>query len=89
MSGALYLGGIMTVNHLLHKVNFSKSHSFNLPQVQGTNDHATLSKSSTVMQGYYEDKFLQYFVSKSSRRAPIIHRSITYVDINIQFISKQ
>ncbi|XP_020616416.1 tRNA wybutosine-synthesizing protein 4-like [Orbicella faveolata] len=45
-------------------------------QVQGTNDRATLSKSSTVTQGYYEDKFLQYFVSKSSRRAPIIHRLI-------------
>lgn len=44
-------------------------------QVQGTNDRATLSKSSTVTQGYYEDQFLQYFVSKSSRRAPIIHRS--------------
>ncbi|KAL9968447.1 hypothetical protein ACROYT_G026824 [Oculina patagonica] len=44
-------------------------------QVQGTNDRATLSKFSTVTQGYYEDKFLQYFVSKASRRAPIIHRS--------------
>ncbi|KAJ7391935.1 Leucine carboxyl methyltransferase 2 [Desmophyllum pertusum] len=44
-------------------------------QVQGTNDRATLSKFSTVKQGYYEDSFLQYFVSKASRRAPIIHRS--------------
>ncbi|CAH3145646.1 unnamed protein product, partial [Porites lobata] len=44
-------------------------------QVQGTNDRATLSKFSTVKQGYYEDRFIQYFVSKTSRRAPIIHRS--------------
>lgn len=45
-------------------------------QVQGTNDRATLSKFSTVTHGYYEDKFLQYFVSKTARRAPIIHWSV-------------
>lgn len=45
-----------------------------LPEVQGTNDHATLSKLSTVRMGYFEDRFLPYFVSKRSRRAPVIHR---------------
>ncbi|XP_068745300.1 tRNA wybutosine-synthesizing protein 4-like isoform X2 [Montipora capricornis] len=57
-------------------------------QVQGTNDHATLSKLSTVRMGYYEDSCLKYFVSKTSRRAPIIHRSYYIRTKAIQFVVK-
>lgn len=57
-------------------------------QVQGTNDRATLSKFSTVTHGYYEDKFLQYFVSKTARRAPIIHWSYYIRAKAIQYMVK-
>jgi len=42
--------------------------------VQGTNDNSIVSKCSTAECGYYDDVFLHYFVSKLSRRAPLIHR---------------
>jgi len=58
-------------------------------QVQGTNDRATLSKFSTVRQGYYDDRFLQYFASKASRRAPIIHRSYYIRAKAIHFMVKR
>ncbi|XP_067021232.1 tRNA wybutosine-synthesizing protein 4-like [Acropora muricata] len=57
-------------------------------QVQGTNDHATLSKLSTVRMGYFEDRFLPYFVSKRSRRAPVIHRSYYIRTKAIHFVVK-
>ncbi|GFO34240.1 tRNA wybutosine-synthesizing protein 4 [Plakobranchus ocellatus] len=42
--------------------------------VQGTNDSSIVSKWSTAACGYFDDAFLQYFISKQSRRAPLIHR---------------
>ncbi|XP_005103732.1 tRNA wybutosine-synthesizing protein 4 [Aplysia californica] len=42
--------------------------------VQGTNDSSIVSKCSTAACGYYKDPFLHHFVSKISRRAPLIHR---------------
>ncbi|BFZ01945.1 hypothetical protein BsWGS_04985 [Bradybaena similaris] len=42
--------------------------------VQGTNDSSIVSKCSTASCGYFSDPFLHYFVSKLSRRAPLIHR---------------
>uniref|UniRef100_A0A0B6Z319 tRNA wybutosine-synthesizing protein 4 n=1 Tax=Arion vulgaris TaxID=1028688 RepID=A0A0B6Z319_9EUPU len=42
--------------------------------VQGTNDSSIVSKCSTSSSGYFSDPFLHYFVSKVSRRAPLIHR---------------
>jgi len=42
--------------------------------VQGTNDSSIMSKCSTAKHGYFDDKFLQYFVAKIQRRAPLIHR---------------
>ena len=59
-----------------------------LLQVQGTNDRATLSKFSTVTHGYYDDKFLQYFVSKAARRAPIIHRLEKVLYLNLYLMLK-
>ncbi|XP_059175408.1 tRNA wybutosine-synthesizing protein 4-like [Physella acuta] len=42
--------------------------------VQGTNDSSIVSKCSTSSCGYFNDPFLHFFVSKLSRRAPLIHR---------------
>ncbi|GFR79534.1 tRNA wybutosine-synthesizing protein 4 [Elysia marginata] len=42
--------------------------------VQGTNDSSIVSKWSTAACGYFDDSFLQHFISKQSRRAPLIHR---------------
>ncbi|KAK9815129.1 hypothetical protein WJX73_008299 [Symbiochloris irregularis] len=42
--------------------------------VQGTNDDAQVSKLSCVQRGYFQDRFLQYFVRKATRRAPLINR---------------
>ncbi|XP_022109224.1 tRNA wybutosine-synthesizing protein 4-like [Acanthaster planci] len=42
--------------------------------VQGTNDSSIVSKCSTAAQGYFDDNFLRLFVSKTSRRAPLINR---------------
>uniref|UniRef100_A0A8C8SI42 tRNA wybutosine-synthesizing protein 4 n=1 Tax=Pelusios castaneus TaxID=367368 RepID=A0A8C8SI42_9SAUR len=42
--------------------------------VQGTNDSSIVSKCSTAARGYIQDGFLQYFVSRRCRRAPLIHR---------------
>ena len=41
--------------------------------VQGTNDYSMVSKCSTCQTGYFADPFVKHFVSKLSRRAPIIH----------------
>ncbi|KAI6646674.1 tRNA wybutosine-synthesizing protein 4 isoform X1 [Oopsacas minuta] len=41
--------------------------------VQGTNDYSMVSKCSTCQAGYFADPFVKHFVSKLSRRAPIIH----------------
>ncbi|XP_039376282.1 tRNA wybutosine-synthesizing protein 4 isoform X4 [Mauremys reevesii] len=43
--------------------------------IQGTNDSSIVSKSSTAALGYIHDGFLQYFVTKRCRRAPLIHWS--------------
>ncbi|XP_054290873.1 tRNA wybutosine-synthesizing protein 4-like [Macrosteles quadrilineatus] len=42
-------------------------------QVEGTNDSSCLSKFSATQRGYFSDEFLQHFVSKCPRRAPLIH----------------
>ncbi|XP_053732634.1 tRNA wybutosine-synthesizing protein 4 [Synchiropus splendidus] len=42
--------------------------------VQGTNDSSVVSKVSAATQGYFQDLFLQHFVSKVARRAPLINR---------------
>nr|XP_033790156.1 tRNA wybutosine-synthesizing protein 4 isoform X2 [Geotrypetes seraphini] len=41
--------------------------------VQGTNDSSIVSKCSMESLGYFKDEFLQYFVAKKSRRAPLIN----------------
>ena len=41
--------------------------------LQGTNDYSMVSKCSACQTGYYPDQFVKCFVSKVSRRAPIIH----------------
>eukprot|EP00873_Tetraselmis_striata_P000327 jgi/Tetstr1/420591/TSEL_011679.t1 len=42
--------------------------------VQGTNDDAQISKLSCVQLGYFKDDFIKYFVTKRSRRSPLINR---------------
>ncbi|XP_072254716.1 tRNA wybutosine-synthesizing protein 4, partial [Pyxicephalus adspersus] len=42
--------------------------------VQNTNDFSTVSKVSTAATGYFTDEFQKYFVSRTSRRSPLIHR---------------
>lgn len=42
--------------------------------VQGTNDSSVVSKVSTAAQGYFQDVYLQHFVCKMGRRAPLINR---------------
>ncbi|XP_032364842.1 tRNA wybutosine-synthesizing protein 4 isoform X3 [Etheostoma spectabile] len=42
--------------------------------VQGTNDSSVVSKVSAAAQGYFHDVFLQHFVCKAARRAPLINR---------------
>ncbi|XP_037543073.1 tRNA wybutosine-synthesizing protein 4 [Nematolebias whitei] len=42
--------------------------------VQGTNDSSVVSKCSAAAQGYFKDPFLQHFVAKVTRRAPLINR---------------
>ncbi|XP_070693954.1 tRNA wybutosine-synthesizing protein 4 [Pempheris klunzingeri] len=42
--------------------------------VQGTNDSSVVSKVSAAAQGYFPDVFLQHFVCKVARRAPLINR---------------
>ncbi|XP_029980829.1 tRNA wybutosine-synthesizing protein 4 [Sphaeramia orbicularis] len=42
--------------------------------VQGTNDSSVVSKVSAAAQGYFEDVYLQHFVCKVARRAPLINR---------------
>lgn len=42
--------------------------------IQGTNDSSVVSKVSAAAQGYFQDEFLQHFVCKVSRRAPLINR---------------
>ncbi|TRY91864.1 hypothetical protein DNTS_027206 [Danionella cerebrum] len=42
--------------------------------VQGTNDSSVVSKVSAAAQGYFHDDLLKHFVSKISRRAPLINR---------------
>ncbi|XP_019380889.1 PREDICTED: tRNA wybutosine-synthesizing protein 4 [Gavialis gangeticus] len=43
-------------------------------QVQGTNDSSVASKCSAAARGYVQDGFLRCFVSKTRRRAPLVHR---------------
>ncbi|KAJ1121157.1 hypothetical protein NDU88_009284 [Pleurodeles waltl] len=42
--------------------------------VQGTNDSSIVSKCSMAALGYFPDDFLSCFVTKNSRRAPLINR---------------
>ncbi|CAL1526101.1 unnamed protein product [Lymnaea stagnalis] len=58
------------ISSLAKKTNKSRRET----AVQGTNDSSIVSKCSTSSCGYFNDPFLHYFVSKVSRRAPLIHR---------------
>ncbi|XP_029385841.1 tRNA wybutosine-synthesizing protein 4 [Echeneis naucrates] len=51
-----------------------KGHRGRDSAVQGTNDSSVVSKLSAAAQGYFHDAFLQHFVCKVSRRAPLINR---------------
>ncbi|KAI5054998.1 hypothetical protein GOP47_0030143 [Adiantum capillus-veneris] len=42
--------------------------------VQATNDEASTSKLSCVRKGYMQDDYVQYFVRRPAKRAPIINR---------------
>ncbi|XP_061177591.1 tRNA wybutosine-synthesizing protein 4-like [Saccostrea echinata] len=42
--------------------------------VQGTNDSSIVSKCSMASAGYFTDPYLHCFVSKTTRRSPLIHR---------------
>ncbi|XP_018427316.1 PREDICTED: tRNA wybutosine-synthesizing protein 4 [Nanorana parkeri] len=42
--------------------------------VQNTNDFSTVSKVSAAAMGYFHDEFQKYFVGRTSRRSPLIHR---------------
>ena len=42
-------------------------------QIQGTNDFNTVSKCSMAKNGYFRDDFISHFVTKCSRRTPLIH----------------
>eukprot|EP00466_Bigelowiella_natans_P004770 jgi/Bigna1/92490/estExt_fgenesh1_pm.C_270011 len=42
--------------------------------VQGTSDDAAVSKLCAAEKGYFDDKFLQYFVTKRAKRSPLINR---------------
>ncbi|XP_062571126.1 tRNA wybutosine-synthesizing protein 4-like [Saccostrea cucullata] len=42
--------------------------------VQGTNDSSIVSKCSMASVGYFSDPYLHCFVSKTTRRSPLIHR---------------
>ncbi|XP_073517317.1 tRNA wybutosine-synthesizing protein 4 isoform X1 [Phyllobates terribilis] len=42
--------------------------------VQSTNDFSTLSKVSAISRRYFNDEFQKYFVSRTCRRSPLIHR---------------
>ncbi|KAK5609958.1 hypothetical protein CRENBAI_007764 [Crenichthys baileyi] len=42
--------------------------------VQGTNDSSVVSKASAAAQGYFRDPFIQHFLCKVARRAPLINR---------------
>ncbi|BBN19012.1 tRNA wybutosine-synthesizing protein 4 [Marchantia polymorpha subsp. ruderalis] len=48
--------------------------SSSVAAVQATNDDASASKLSCVNKGYFEDKFVKYFVRRPVRRSPIINR---------------
>lgn len=45
-------------------------------QVQGTNDSSVVSKASAAALGYFHDAFLQRFVCKVARRAPLVNRCV-------------
>ncbi|XP_069110693.1 tRNA wybutosine-synthesizing protein 4-like [Argopecten irradians] len=56
--------------------------------VQGTNDNSIVSKCSMAAVGYFDDVFLQEFVSKVTRRAPLIHRGYYIRAVTIDYILK-
>ncbi|CAI8034654.1 hypothetical protein GBAR_LOCUS19488 [Geodia barretti] len=41
--------------------------------VESTNDSSTISKLSACDAGYFADRYLKYFVERTSRRAPLIN----------------
>ncbi|KAL4224096.1 Leucine carboxyl methyltransferase 2 [Mactra antiquata] len=57
--------------------------------VQGTNDSSIVSKCSMAVQGYFDDPYLQAFVSKVTRRAPLIHRGYYIRAQTIDYILKK
>ncbi|XP_060073537.1 tRNA wybutosine-synthesizing protein 4-like [Ylistrum balloti] len=56
--------------------------------VQGTNDNSIVSKCSMAAVGYFDDIYLQEFVSKVTRRAPLIHRGYYIRALTIDYILK-
>lgn len=44
-----------------------------MSRVEGTNDYSIVSKLSAAKMGYFEDEFLEEFVSKPRARAPLIN----------------
>ncbi|XP_033762266.1 tRNA wybutosine-synthesizing protein 4-like isoform X2 [Pecten maximus] len=56
--------------------------------VQGTNDNSIVSKCSMAAIGYFDDVYLQEFVSKVTRRAPLIHRGYYIRAVTIDYILK-
>ncbi|CAJ0765976.1 18699_t:CDS:2, partial [Entrophospora sp. SA101] len=48
--------------------------------IRETNDDAATSKLSAVNVGYLNDKFVKYFVRRTTRRPPIINRGfVVYI----------
>ncbi|KAL3831855.1 hypothetical protein ACJMK2_023552 [Sinanodonta woodiana] len=57
--------------------------------VQGTNDSSIVSKCSMAATGYFQDDYLQYFVTKVTRRSPLIHRGYYIRARTMDYIMKK
>ncbi|KAI3355652.1 hypothetical protein L3Q82_004244 [Scortum barcoo] len=91
MSAALtsHLRGNKGLFHRSHrlKTELSQRKGGDFLSVQGTNDSSVLSKVSAAAQGYFQDEFLQHFVCKVSRRAPLINREEWILSLGAGFDS--
>eukprot|EP00794_Sanderia_malayensis_P003810 gene3810-4338_t len=70
-----------------HQEKKLKSTLGNEATIQATNDSSIGSKYSMASIGYFQDKFLQYFVKKT-RRAPLINRGYCVRAKTIEFAVK-
>ncbi|KAK3589042.1 hypothetical protein CHS0354_007991 [Potamilus streckersoni] len=57
--------------------------------VQGTNDSSIVSKCSMAATGYFQDDYLQYFITKITRRSPLIHRGYYIRARTMDYIMKK